>query len=210
MIKNNKKIILASASPRRRELLAQIGMEFQVLPSGAEEKTKRRHACAPAYWTGNCSPSEMVKELSHLKALDVFQKLSGGEQAQSLVIGADTVVALDNHIMGKPENEENAVKMLSALQGRTHQVYTGVTLIWQEDKSMVQKEISFYEETSVTMFPMTPEEIKAYAATGEPMDKAGAYGIQGKCAAYIKGISGDYNNVVGLPVGRLYQEMKKI
>lgn len=198
MIKNNKKIILASASPRRRELLAQIGMEFQVLPSGAEEKT------------GNCSPSEMVKELSHLKALDIFQKLSGGEQAQSLVIGADTVVALDNNIMGKPGNKENAVKMLSDLQGRTHQVYTGVTLIWQEDKSMVQKEISFYEETSVTMFPMTPEEIKAYVSTGEPMDKAGAYGIQGKCAAYIKGISGDYNNVVGLPIGRLYQEMKKI
>ncbi|MBO5055486.1 MAG: septum formation protein Maf [Lachnospiraceae bacterium] len=198
MIKNNKKIILASASPRRRELLAQIGMEFQVLPSGAEEKT------------GNCSPSEMVKELSHLKALDIFQKLSGGEQAQSLVIGADTVVALDNNIMGKPGNKENAVKMLSDLQGRTHQVYTGVTLIWQEDKSMVQREISFYEETSVTMFPMTPEEIEAYVATGEPMDKAGAYGIQGKCAAYIKGISGDYNNVVGLPIGRLYQEMKKI
>lgn len=198
MIKNNKKMILASASPRRRELLARIGMEFEVMPSDAEEKTE------------NGSPAGMVRELSGMKALAVFQKLSGEEKAQSLVIGADTVVALDDNIMGKPKNREDAVKMLSALQGRTHQVYTGITLIWQEGKSMAEKEISFYEETSVTMFPMTPEEIEEYVATGEPMDKAGAYGIQGKFAAYIKGISGDYYNVVGLPIGRLYQEIKKI
>lgn len=198
MIKNYKKMILASASPRRRELLARVGMEFEVMPSDAEEKTE------------NGSPAGMVRELSRMKALAVFQKLSGEEKAQSLVIGADTVVALDNNIMGKPKNREDAVKMLSALQGRTHQVYTGITLIWQEGKSMAEKEISFYEETSVTMFPMTPEEIEEYVATGEPMDKAGAYGIQGKFAAYIKGISGDYYNVVGLPIGRLYQEVKKI
>ncbi len=191
-------MILASASPRRKELLAQIGMEFQVMPGDAKEEAV------------SVTPAEMVMELSRLKAFAVFQKLSDEEKQQSLVIGADTVVALDNMVMGKPGSRENAVKMLSALQGRTHQVYTGVTLIWQEDKGELQKETSFYEETSVSMFPMTAEEIESYVATGEPMDKAGAYGIQGRCAAYIKGISGDYNNVVGLPIGRLYQEIKKI
>lgn len=198
MININRKVILASASPRRKELLAQIGMEFQVMPGDAKEEAV------------SVTPAEMVMELSRLKAFAVFQKLSDEEKQQSLVIGADTVVALDNMVMGKPGSRENAVKMLSALQGRTHQVYTGVTLIWQEDKGGLPKETSFYEETSVSMFPMTAKEIESYVATGEPMDKAGAYGIQGRCAAHIKGISGDYNNVVGLPIGRLYQEIKKI
>lgn len=194
MNSGGRRIILASASPRRRELLAQIGMDFEVMASAAEEKTE----CP--------KPSEMVRELSRLKAGDVFDMLPENEKRDVLVIGADTVVSLEDRIMGKPKGSEEAVGMLRRLQGKTHQVYTGVTLIWKEEKTM---EVSFYEETDVAMFPMTEEEIRGYVATGEPLDKAGAYGIQGKFAAYIKGITGDYYNVVGLPVGRLCQEMKK-
>lgn len=200
-----KKIILASGSPRRRELLTRIGMVFEVRKSGAEEKTSAKE------------PPELVEELSGLKASDVWQKLSCDEKKNSIVLGADTVVSLDGNIMGKPKDKADAVRMLSQLQGRVHQVYTGVTLIYEEaleginDRKGTQCRVkSFFEKTDVVMYPMTLEEITDYVATGEPMDKAGAYGIQGKCAAYIKEISGDYNNVVGLPVGRLYQEMKKI
>lgn len=193
----SKKIILASASPRRRELLAQIGMTFTVMPSDAEEKGE------------SDTQEKMVKELSGQKARDIFNKLSRKEQSEALVIGADTVVSLDGQIMGKPGNKETAVRMLTDLQGRTHQVYTGVTLLWQQEETGEVRESSFFEKTEVTMFPMSEAEIHEYVDTGEPMDKAGAYGIQGKCAAFIKEISGDYNNVVGLPIGRLYQEIKK-
>lgn len=188
-------IILASASPRRKELLSQIGIPFIVQKSDAEEITE------------SVEPSEVVKELSCLKARDIFDRLSEGEKENSLVIGADTVVACDGHIMGKPKNEAHAVEMLTLLQGRAHEVYTGVTLLFKGD---TVKEISFAEQTRVSVFSMSPEEIKAYVATGEAEDKAGSYGIQGSFAAFIKGIEGDYNNVVGLPVGRLYQELKKI
>lgn len=194
----DKKIILASGSPRRRELLNQIGMEFEVRKSNAEETATAD------------SPSELVRELSDLKASDVFESLSEREKRDSLVIGADTVVSLDGTVMGKPGDREDAVRMLTSLQGRIHQVYTGVTLIFQKKQGNAPGKISFFEKTDVSMYPMSEEEIIAYVATGDPLDKAGAYGIQGKCAAYIEGISGDYNNVVGLPVGRLYQEMKKI
>lgn len=202
-IMKNNKIVLASASPRRRELLAQIGLTFEVRPSQAEEVTESQE------------PAEIVMELSQLKAADVFDKLPEDEKENTLVIGADTVVTLDGCIMGKPGSEKEAIKMISRLQGRTHQVYTGVTLIWQDagESDCVgceKKEKVFFEETSVNIYPMVEEEIKAYVATGEPMDKAGSYAIQGVFAAYIKGICGDYNNVVGLPVGRLYQELKKI
>lgn len=188
----DKKIILASGSPRRKELLAQIGMEFKVRVSHAAEKARAD------------TPSELVRALSRLKAEDIWRGLSGEERENTLVIGADTVVAFEGSVMGKPKNPEDACRMLAVLQGKTHQVYTGVALIC---KDVVKR---FCEETDVTVYPMTKEEISAYVRTGEPMDKAGAYGIQGRFAAYIKGISGDYNNVVGLPIGRLYQEIKKI
>lgn len=190
------KIILASASPRRRELLNQIGMEFEVIPSKLEERTK------------SLLPWEMVKELSAMKAADIFESLT--EEKEALVVGADTVVALGDRVMGKPKSRQEAITMLSMLQGGTHQVYTGVTLICRKKKQEEPVRISFYEKTDVTMYPMSGEEIEAYVDTGEPMDKAGAYGIQGKCAAFIKEICGDYNNVVGLPIGRLYQEIKKL
>ena len=192
------KIILASASPRRRELLAQIGMEFEVIPSNIEEKTNSH------------IPWEMVLELSAMKAGDIYGRLPEEKRRISLVAGADTVVSLENKILGKPGSCQEAADMLALLQGRTHQVYTGVTLLYFREGDTVPAKISFYEKTDVTMYPMSFAEIKAYVDTGEPMDKAGAYGIQGKCAVYIKEIKGDYYNVVGLPVGRLYQEIKKL
>ena len=192
------KIILASASPRRRELLEQIGMEFEVIPSDIEEKAVSHVPC------------EMVIELSEVKAMDIFEKLPLERRASAIVAGADTVVAFKERIMGKPSDRKNAEEMLSLLQGKTHQVYTGVTLVWQKEKEEPPSKISFYEKTEVSMYPMSIQEIGRYVDTGEPMDKAGAYGIQGKCAAFIKEICGDYYNVVGLPIGRLYQEIKKI
>ncbi len=189
------KIILASASPRRRELLEQIHIPFEVLVSDVEEQIT------------TTVPRLLVQELSRQKAQVVFSTLlknQGAEAGDVLVIGADTVVACDGQILGKPKSEAQAEEMLSLLQGRTHQVYTGVTLLYRE------KSHSFYEETAVSFYPMSREEIAAYVNTKDPMDKAGAYGIQGLCARYISGIEGDYNNVVGLPVGRLYQELKTI
>ena len=125
--------------------------------------------------------------------------------AEAIVLGADTVVASDGKILGKPKDTEDAARMLTMLQGRGHEVYTGVTILYEED---CEKEaLTFHEKTTVHFYPMTEEQIREYVATGDPMDKAGAYGIQGFCARYIRGIEGDYNNVVGLPAGRVYQEL---
>lgn len=179
-------------------MLAQIDIPFTIRVSGAEENASSTQPC------------DLVKELSLMKAEDIFGKLTEEEAKDALVIGADTVVALEGEIMGKPGTPENAVKMLTSLQGKTHQVYTGVAFIYRNDESGGVTAHSFYEKTDVTFFPMTEQEIADYVATGEPMDKAGSYAIQGKCAAYIKGINGDYSNVVGLPIGRVYQELKKI
>lgn len=199
------KIILASASPRRRELLAQIGLEFQVVISDVEEKLTKT------------IPAEIVEELSCQKAEAVYHSLTGNEDV--LVIGADTIVACDGRILGKPADEADAVRMLRMLQEGVHEVYTGVTLICRRrlDAASLEPEggeqpliRTFHEATKVHFYPMTEEDIRGYVSTKEPMDKAGAYGIQGFCARYISGIEGDYNNVVGLPVGRLYQEIKEL
>ena len=195
------KIILASASPRRKELLAQIGFTFEVITSDAEEITK------------SSQPQQMVEELSMLKAKDVLQKLSKEEQAGAIIIGADTVVSCDGKVLGKPRDKQHAFEMLSLLQGRAHYVYTGVTLIRPTEDCQVTStdgynSITFHEATAVHVYPMSEEEIWNYIETGEPMDKAGSYGIQGGFAAFIKGIEGDYFNVVGLPIGRVYQELK--
>lgn len=122
-----------------------------------------------------------------------------------LVMGADTVVACDGKILGKPADAEAAAAMLTMLQGRGHEVYTGVTILYEENGE--RKTLTFHEKTTVHFYPMTDAQIREYVATGDPMDKAGSYGIQGFCARYIRGIEGDYNNVVGLPVGRVYQEL---
>lgn len=184
--------ILASGSPRRRELLEQIGVEFEVRISGVEERTSA------------VLPEDVVLELSELKAEDVAQ----GAPEGVLILGADTVVSLEGRIMGKPRSHKEACEMIGSLQGRTHQVLTGVTMIYKERGG--QRGISFVEKTDVTLYPMSEEEIREYGESEEPMDKAGAYGIQGRFAKYILKIDGDYSNVVGLPVGRVYQEWKRL
>ncbi len=190
---NGWKVVLASASPRRRELLGQLGIEPQIRPSGLEEASEEKQ------------PDLLVMDLSRKKAEDVALGCEPGV----MVIGADTVVAVDGTILGKPGNEERAREMVSMLAGREHQVYTGVTVILCLGEGRFHGS-TFAERTDVSVYPMTGEEIRAYVLSGEPLDKAGGYGIQGRFAAYIRGIRGDYANVVGLPLGRLYQEMKNL
>ena len=125
-------------------------------------------------------------------------------------IGADTVVALDGAILGKPEGKQEAYSVLKSLQGRGHEVYTGVTLLYRAAGAQEWVQKCFHERTKVNFFPMEEAEIREYVNTEDPLDKAGAYGIQGFCARYISGIEGDYNNVVGLPVGILYQKIKEL
>lgn len=192
------KYVLASGSPRRWELLEQAGLSFEISKAQGEENYTKE------------TPADIVEELSYQKADEAAKKYLQKYQNDTVVIiGADTIVAYGNEIMGKPPNAADAEAMLTKLQGNTHQVYTGVTLIvldkGQEKRGL--EVITFHEKTDVQMYLMTSEQIAAYVATGEPMDKAGAYAIQGKCAIYIKGINGDYNNVVGLPVARLMHEL---
>ena len=198
-------MILASASPRRKELLEQIGAEFVICPAKGEEVITET------------DPSAVVMELSRQKAEEVaYGVLIYNEQHADLatpqdilVIGADTVVAYENQILGKPKDEEDARRMLTMLSGKTHSVYTGVTFVFI-DKEGRTGEHCFFEKTDVCMYPLKEEEIDRYIQSGDPMDKAGSYGIQGRFAIHIKEIRGDYNNVVGLPVARLYQELQKL
>lgn len=190
-----KKVILASGSPRRRELLAQIGIEFDVRVSEQEEIY---HSTVP---------EEIVKELALLKAEHVAENMQEEERAGKVIIGADTVVVQDGRILGKPQGEEDAFRMLKKLQGRSHEVYTGTALLYFEGKE--KKTVNRAVKTNVYVDAMTEKEIQAYIASGEPMDKAGAYGIQGKFAAFIERIEGDYYNVVGLPVSFVYQCLKQ-
>ena len=194
-----EKIILASSSPRRRELMAQAGFAFEVLVSEADETIETE------------TPGEMVEVLSERKAAAVAEEIKrqGFAEESVLLVGADTMVAIDGKKLGKPKDEADAKRMLTLLSGRKHAVYTGVTFVFL-DKNGRAGAHTFYEKTEVTMKPLSEPEIDRYVATGEPMDKAGAYGIQGKCAIYIEGIEGDYNNVVGLPVARIYKELQKL
>lgn len=187
-----KRILLASGSPRRKELLTQVGCVFEVCKSDAKE-------CIT-----NTNPEKVVMELSSQKGEDVFRKTTG----DVCVIGADTVVAIDGKILGKPADEEDAVTMLKKLQGNSHFVYTGVSLFVRENET--EKKHTFFEKTEVIFYPMSETEIREYVESKEPMDKAGAYAIQGLCAKFIKEIKGDYYNVVGLPISRLYQEIKNM
>ena len=179
------KIILASDSPRRKELLEQLGLTFLVFPAQGEEKQ-----------VGD-TPSEIVMNLAKQKAGEIYEKMIEAKVGEQ-----------DSKVLGKPKNREDAFTMLKGLSGSIHEVYTGVSLWMREDGKKVQ--YSFYECTKVTMYPVTDEELNRYIDTGEPMDKAGAYGIQGKAAAFIEKIEGDYNNVVGLPIARIYQELKQL
>ncbi len=183
------KLILASASPRRREILALSGLPFEVRAGSGEEQ---------AHGT---DPEEIVKELSAGKAAEALKGAEDGD----IVIGADTVVSLFGAVLGKPKDEADARSMLRRLQGRAHQVYTGVT-VWRKGTGKI---CTFAERTTVHVGSMSDREIREYIETGEPMDKAGAYGIQGRFAVYVQRIEGDYQNVVGLPLARLYGYLKE-
>lgn len=183
-------IILASASPRRRELMKILGTTFKVCESRAEEIIEDD---MPPYFT--------AEKLSLIKASDVAKAYADRD---AYVIGADTIVIKDNKILGKPKDENDAISMLKALSGDCHSVITGVTVI----STKTAKSESFYEETKVYFKDLTDEEIEAYVKTGEPMDKAGAYGIQQKGALFVKKIEGDYFNVVGLPMCKLAAVLK--
>ncbi len=185
--------ILASQSPRRKELLARTGLSFEVIPSSVEEKITKT------------IPADIVMELSEQKALDVYEKLE--DKKNCTVIGSDTIVVYKDEILGKPEDKNEAYDMLSMLADRTHQVYTGVTLIVNR-KGIISKK-TFYEKTDVTFYPIAKEDLHRYVESGDSLDKAGAYGIQGDFSIHVKEIHGDYNNVVGFPIGRLYQELVK-
>ena len=176
-------IILASQSPRRRELLAQMGVpQFEVVPALGEE------IASPGL-----SPAQLVEVLSRQKAEEVAVQAGPDD----VVIAADTVVAVDGAVLGKPRDPADAARMLSLLSGRAHTVYTGVTV----RRGTFSR--TAHEATQVRFRPLTQSEISAYIATGEPMDKAGAYGVQGKGALLVERLEGDFFNVMGLPVLRL-------
>ena len=180
-------IILASKSPRRRELLTLGGIDFTVKSSDVDETLP----------DGMTKPCEVVKYLSKIKAEAVYD-------GDNVVIGADTVVAIDGNILGKPQDADDAKRMLKMLSGKVHSVFTGVTIISPKGVN------SFYSETKVEFYSLTNEEIDEYILSGEPMDKAGAYGIQGKGSLLIKGIVGDYFNVVGLPLAQTVRELRNM
>ena len=186
-------IILASASPRRRELLEMLGVRnMTVMPAQGEEA-----ACE------GFSPADTVLALSRAKAEEVAQRCSQAG-ISGVIIAADTVVAAEHEILGKPRDEAQAAQMLRSLSGRTHKVYTGVTVIAGD------RLLAAAEETAVTFRSMTEREIAAYIATGEPMDKAGAYGIQGIASLFVEKIDGDFFNVMGLPLCRLAQMLSEV
>ena len=186
--------ILASKSPRRQELLARTGIEFEVIPSDMDEIITKE------------IPSDVVMELAQQKAKHVYDKLESKDN--NVVIGSDTIVVYRDEILGKPIDKQDAYDMLSMLADRTHQVYTGVSLMINKNGVLIEK--TFFEKTDVTFYPVYKEDLQRYVESGDPLDKAGSYGIQGDFSIHIKEIHGDYNNVVGLPIGRLYQELKDL
>ncbi|KKE77688.1 septum formation inhibitor Maf [Bacilli bacterium] len=183
-----QRLILASGSPRRKELLQNMNLSFDVVVSNVDETIDR-----------TLSAEDLVQSLSYQKASSIAKS-----HPEAYVIGADTMVLLDNQVLGKPKTEENAFQMLHQLSGRQHDVLTGVTII--KGKQIV----SFYERTLIEFWPLTENEIWNYVKTGEPMDKAGAYGIQGLGAYLVKKVNGDYFSIVGLPVARLMRELQKL
>ena len=188
----NRRIILASASPRRREIMIQAGYEFKVMVSHKEE-----------FYTSS-QPDEIVKELALLKANDIAEQI---EQKNTAIIGADTVVAFDGKILGKPKTKEEAFDMIQSFQGNKHQVYTGVAVL-EFDEQGNKKITNEAVKTDVYVNPMSAEEIWAYIERDNVLDKAGSYGIQSGFACHIEKIEGDYFNVVGLPISFIYKTLK--
>lgn len=182
-------VILASQSPRRKQLLEMLGVEFTVMPAKGEE-------IVPP----GVGPEETVRILSRQKAAAVAEEVGN----EAIIIAADTIVWYEDLVLGKPRDEQEAARMLSALSGKTHQVYTGLTVRQGENV------LSAAECTHVKFRKLSGREIDAYIATGEPMDKAGAYGIQGRACLFVEGIQGDFFNVMGLPVCRLGKMLKEL
>ena len=199
------RVILASGSPRRKELLHLTGIEFEVWPSDKEEEAS------------STEPVKYCMSLSRNKAVDVAAQIKTYNDTHPeltapgdiLVIGADTIVAKDGVIMGKPADEADAKRMLAMLSNDTHSVFTGVTFVFVNSKGRAG-EYTFCEETKVSFYPLSDEDIEDYTASGDPLDKAGAYGIQSGAAAFVRSIDGDYYNVVGLPVARMLNELKQL
>ena len=182
-------LVLASGSPRRKELLGMFHQPFAVIPAEGEERQPENMSCA-----------ETAAALALQKAREVSGRVGKGH----VVIGADTLVELDGRKLGKPRSEEDAFSMLRALSGRAHHVYSGIAVAGEEDI------LCTWEETSVVFRPLTDEEIWSYIRTGEPMDKAGAYGCQGLASLFVERIEGDFFNVMGLPLCRLGQMLKEL
>lgn len=185
-----EKIVLASASPRRRELLEQIGIKFDIVVSNEPEDEIDK----------SLSPENYTSELALMKACNVAKKLTGTKRKDSLIIAADTVVYSDGKILGKPKDSDDAFRILKSLSGKAHEVYTGICVMRLTDGYATSKSI----KTTVKFKKLTDKTIKTYIKTGEPSDKAGAYGIQGRGAVLVEEICGDYFNVVGLPLSALY------
>ncbi|WP_373231389.1 nucleoside triphosphate pyrophosphatase [Cohnella sp.] len=191
---NSPKLVLASASPRRQELIAILGLPVQIHPSRVEEDT-------PAYWT----PSQIVEGLAERKALAVKNELTDSLDLSSIVVGSDTIVVLNDKVMGKPRDVQEAEQMLQELSGEVHEVYTGISCIRVSDA----KTVTTHRVTKVRMRKLTPNQISRYVATGEPMDKAGSYGIQEIGSLFVESIEGCYFNVVGLPVSLLAVQLEQ-
>ena len=216
------RIILASGSPRRKELMERIGSDYIAMPSTKEEDMSAH------------DPAKMVEMLSGMKAEDIAGRIKSEYSSDSLdaglarmfsnkeldisfedefkncvIIGCDTVVAFENRILGKPRNEEDAVSMIKSYAGRTHHVHTGVCILVTENHEIVKK-LNYSVSTAVSVVPMTDAEIRAYVATGEPMDKAGAYAVQGLFCPYVESIEGDYYNIVGYPIASIYRSFKEL
>jgi len=191
-----KKFYLASQSPRRKQLLSEIVRDFEIIPAVSEEKIT------------DTDPAKVVESLSFQKSEEIFHKILTNESADIVVIGADTVVSYKQNILGKPKDKDSARDMIKMISANVHQVFTGVTVMYQ--KNGQQGSVTFNSKTDVEVYSMTDKEIEDYISTDEPYDKAGGYGIQGLFGVYVKGIIGDYNNVVGLPVSKLYHVLKDL
>jgi len=189
---NKYNIVLASASPRRKEIMDRMGFSCRVFVADVEESVSESE------------PARMVQALASLKTDAVLSKYMQLDEAREnfIMIGADTMVFYDGIALGKPKDEADAFRMIDMLSGKSHEVISGVSIIIKDDKL---EKLSFAVSTKVTMQKLTAEQIRDYIATGEPMDKAGAYAIQGLFGIYIKEIVGDYYNVVGFPIGKIYE-----
>ncbi len=189
-------IILASGSPRRREIMEIMDIPYKVVTADVDEVTKEKE------------PSKMVQALANLKTNEVASLTAAntGDIRDIIIIGADTMVFYQEHALGKPKNEAEAARMLGMLSNDVHEVYTGVSILIYDSESK-KESISFAVCTKVYVQPLSTQQIMEYIATGEPMDKAGAYGIQGKFGIYIKEIAGDYYNIVGFPIAQIYQAL---